>query len=89
MGERETGGRHATVRGGADRRSSLRRAIPHGTLREDVEKKVSGDVAHHYSELRGCVADEVRRRNGGSVSSPSSAAPKAARARVWGKGRLR
>jgi len=88
LGERETGGRHATVRGGADRRSSLRRAIPHGTEREKGGE-MAGDVAHHYSELRGCVADEVRRRNGGSASSPSSATPKAARARVWGKGRLR
>ena len=57
--------------------------------REGRRGKGAGDVAHHDSELRGCVADEVRRRNGGSASSPSSAAPKAARARVWGKGRLR
>ena len=43
--------------------------------REGRRGKGARDIAHHDAELQGCVADEVRRQNGGSAAAQSSRAP--------------
>ena len=84
LGVRWSRGRpdRGTRRRGAERRR--RRAQASGTEGER-RGKGAGDIAHHDAELRGCVADEDRRRNGGSAArrgAPRSSNYGAAAARV-------
>ena len=81
LGVRWSRGRpdRGTRRRGAERRR--RRAQASGTEGER-RGKGAGDIAHHDAEVRGCVADEDRRRNGGSAAAQSSRAPMADAARV-------
>ena len=84
LGVRWSRGRpdRGTRRRGAERRRW--RAQASGTEGER-RGKGAGDVAHHDAELRGCVADEDRRRNGGSAArrgAPRSSNYGAAAARV-------
>ena len=77
LGVRWSRGRpdRGTRRRGAERRR--RRAQASGTEGE-TRGKGSGDIAHHDTELQGCVADEDSWQNGGSAAAQSSRAPKAA-----------
>ena len=61
MGERETGRRRATVRGGADRRSSLRRAIA------EVRGHEKKGLASILTTMRSSCGGQTRRGSGGAA----------------------